>query len=178
MHESQSSMEDAKVSAPAPPEEYNFKNLHRINPHRQRHAVRARRHHGVFDGPRLKNHEAPARRRHVERLLPGNPAPERASVAIYRPVVVQVQDRRQRAPAVVTQPEPFQKSQLLQTERAPVEVAVVALFLWCVARQLALARDPVGRRGLSGNQPVTRVLLSGLHAIQHKGAVKFDFRRG
>jgi hypothetical protein len=122
----------------------------------------------MFDEPRLENHEAPARRRDVERLLSGNPTPQRAAVAGHRPVVVQIQDRRQRAPAVVAQPEPFQKSQLLQTERAPVEVAVVPLFLWCVTRQLALLRDPVGRRGLSGNQAVTRVLLSGLHAIQHK----------
>ncbi len=73
--------------------------LFAINPHRQRHAVRAGREDGVLDGAGVEDHEAPANRRDVERLPPADPAPQRAAVALYLPVVVQVQDSGQRAPA-------------------------------------------------------------------------------
>ena len=44
--------------------------LFAINPHRQRHAVRAGRKDGVLDGTGIEYNEAPADRRDVERLPP------------------------------------------------------------------------------------------------------------
>ena len=64
--------------------------LFAINPHRQRHAVRAGREDGVLDGAGIEYNEAPACWRDVERLSLADPAPQRAAVAIHRPVVVQI----------------------------------------------------------------------------------------
>ena len=64
--------------------------LFAINPHRKRHAVRAGREDGVLDGAGVENDEASANRRDVERLLPADPAPQGAAVALYLPVVVQI----------------------------------------------------------------------------------------
>ena len=124
--------------------------LFAINPHRQRHAVRAGREDGVLDGAGIEYNEAPARRRHVERLPLANLAPQRAAVAIDHPVVVQIQNSGQRAAAVVAQPQPLQQAQLGDVKRAPVEVPVVALAARRVPRELALAGHPMMRRGLSG----------------------------
>ena len=64
--------------------------LFAINPHRKRHAVRAGREDGVLDGAGIEYDEAPAHRRDVERLPLADPAPQRAAVALYLPVVVQI----------------------------------------------------------------------------------------
>ena len=61
-----------------------------INPHRQRHAVRAGREDGVLDGAGIEYNEAPANRRDVERLPLADPAPQRAAIAIYLPIIIQI----------------------------------------------------------------------------------------
>ena len=147
--------------------------LFAINPHRQRHAVRAGREDGVLDGAGVENDEASANRRDVERLLPADPAPQGAAVAIQRPIIIQIQNGGQRAAAVVAQSQPFQQAKLADAERAPVEVPVVALAPRRVPRELALARHPMMRRGLSGNRRVKRERAARRRAIELKAPLRF-----